>query len=80
MVLLATASNSKATCISHEVDKTFNFTDKEAHLKSISNPALPLEQELEILTHLTKFDLGRYLLEHKGLNGLLHRLYYSTWT
>lgn len=59
----------KATCISHDINQSFNLSEKEDQLRSNPSLSLPLEEELEILGQLTKFDLGRYILEKKGLNG-----------
>jgi SAM-dependent methyltransferase len=41
----------------------------ENRLRSIPNPILSLEEELEILHQLTEFELGRFLLENGGING-----------
>lgn len=55
--------------ISHETENEFNLSAYQERLRSSSNLALPLEQELEILKQLTEFEFGKFLLARKGLNG-----------
>lgn len=55
--------------LSHRTDANF---DKAAHLERIrSAPSLsiPTEQALEWVEDLAGFELGRFLLAHRGLNG-----------
>lgn len=45
------------------------LNDLKQKLKSKNNLTLPFEEEIELLNQLTQFELGRFLLINKGLNG-----------
>ena len=55
--------------ITHRNDQTFGLTPHSDRLESQGNLALPLEEEKEFLQQLSEFELGRFLLTNKGLNG-----------
>jgi hypothetical protein len=67
-----TEENFEQTCISHlgtiELDQLIVTNTKE-RLAQITNLTFPLEEELKLLEQLTQFDLGRFLLVNKGLDG-----------
>ena len=60
-------------CISHLGTLEFNDPMVEEIAIRLRNSAdklaLPLEEELALLEQLTQFELGRFLLQNKGLNG-----------
>lgn len=61
-------SNSKI--ISHALNSGFVFADHEEKIKKKKESlSLPLNETLEMLQELTEFDLGKFLLSNKGLNG-----------
>jgi len=66
---MKTSSSSSHQIISHQPNKKLDLKACREHLRSLPNPALPLEEELEMLDQLTKFDLGKFLLKNRGLNG-----------
>jgi hypothetical protein len=55
--------------ITHTSQETFDLNAHIVRLKSTPNLILPLEEELAILDQLTQFNLGKYLLENKRING-----------
>ena len=61
-------SNSKI--ISHELSSDFVFTDHKEKIRKKESLSLPLNETLEMLQELAEFDLGKFLLSNKGLNGL----------
>lgn len=66
------AENFEQTCISHlgavELDESIIISAKE-RLTQAESLTVSLEEELTMLEQLTQFDLGRFLLVNKGLNG-----------
>lgn len=62
-------AKEEPTIISHEVNSFFDLSTHQERLKSTTNLALPLEEELKILEQLNEFELGRDLLANKGANG-----------
>lgn len=59
----------KADVITHNKSEVFDFEVCCKRLESNQNLALSLDYELELLEGLLQFDLGRFLLQNKGLNG-----------
>lgn len=55
--------------ISHTSVHDLDLEKIKERIKNSQDLALPVEQELQILEELTKFELGKWLLENKGLNG-----------
>lgn len=55
--------------ISHYNNRGYNLTELKNRLTQTENLALPLEQELKLLDGLSQFELGRFLLANRGLNG-----------
>lgn len=55
--------------ISHQAPETFDLKATEARLKASPNLTLPLDEEVKLLHELEQFELGRFLLKSKGLNG-----------
>lgn len=55
--------------ISHGADIHIDIEARKQEILSNSQPILPHEQELEMLEALCDFDLGRFLLANRGLNG-----------
>lgn len=70
MSLNANSENAKKL-ITHnkKFTDTIDLQKYEEELKKKKDHILPLDQELEILRQLTEFDLGRFLLHNKGLDG-----------
>jgi SAM-dependent methyltransferase len=60
-----------ADCISHTSLNSLEsiIHETEARLKNSDHLTLPLTTELELLRQLTEFELGRFLIQNKGLNG-----------
>jgi SAM-dependent methyltransferase len=64
------ASEPHAALISHKSNhEGCPLSVYQARLESKDTLALPLEEEKELLNQLYAFEFGRFLLEHKGLNG-----------
>ncbi len=58
------------TIITHSNQiQDLNLEGIKKRLKKQRHLALPLEEELSLLYQLTEFELGRFLLKNKGLNG-----------
>lgn len=55
--------------ISHTAVHSLDLEKIKERINNSQDLALPVEQELQILEELTKFELGKWLLENKGLNG-----------
>ncbi len=55
--------------ISHQFDEGANTKLITERLKNSTILSLPLNDELELLHQLSEFELGRFLLSHRGLNG-----------
>lgn len=55
--------------ISHGYHNDFNIDKYRSRLESSNNLVLSLKDELSLLDQLTAFDLGKFLLKNKGLNG-----------
>jgi SAM-dependent methyltransferase len=64
-------SSASSNLITHKnlLDTNLLLSDKEANLKEKQNLSLPLAEELHLLHQLAEFELGKFLLENKGLNG-----------
>ena len=66
------ASQYDSTKIISHNNRSLQDIDLSAHkekLQNATNLALSLDQELEILQELSTFELGKFLLVNKGLNG-----------
>ncbi|MBS0633878.1 MAG: methyltransferase domain-containing protein [Verrucomicrobia bacterium] len=60
------------TVITHEVSDKFAEVDLfsiEQRLRAAKELTLPLEEEVSLLYQMAEFELGRYLLKNRGLNG-----------
>jgi SAM-dependent methyltransferase len=55
--------------ISHNNSREYNLSEHKNRLARTENLTLPLEQELKLLDGLSQFELGRFLLSNRGLNG-----------
>ena len=57
--------------ISHDTDanQIFDLSFYQNQLKSKNNLLISFEEENELLRQLSEFELGRFLLKNKGLNG-----------
>ncbi len=66
---MAIMNATSAQLITHHEDASLDLNRIQTRLQSSGNLALPLEEELELLEQLTQFELGRFLLKNKGLNG-----------
>lgn len=60
---------SKENLITHGISGSFDLKFHEDRLRNTPSLILPLEEELTLLNQLTEFELGRFLLENKGING-----------
>ena len=66
----AITAHAQSNLISHsDAELGFNLTEHQERLKASKNLVLPLDQELSLLEQLNEFELGRFLLMNKGLNG-----------
>src|SRR5579872_4130915 len=68
LIMNSANANLEPNIISHKITPIQLEQEKE-RLKSAQNLALPLADELAILEQLTEFELGRFLMVNKGLNG-----------
>lgn len=55
--------------ITHKLHNNFDISTYYQQLDSVQNRVLPLTEEKELLRQLSEFELGRFLLDNKGLNG-----------
>ncbi len=55
--------------ITHNKNVVTTNLSHEERLKSATNLTLPLEEELALLDQMKEFELGRYLLNNRGING-----------
>ena len=55
--------------ITHQFNSELNLSEIESRLRSSNNLVLPLEEELKLLKSLSEFELGKFLLSNRGLNG-----------
>lgn len=55
--------------ISHQSNTNLNLNKVKERLKNSTDLALPLDEELKLLEEINQFELGKWLLENKGLNG-----------
>lgn len=55
--------------ISHGLDIQIDFEARKQEILSNPEPILPYDQELKMLKDLCSFELGRFLLANRGLNG-----------
>ena len=66
----ALANDHRQGLISHKRDHVeSSLSVYQERLEAKDSLALPLEEETKLLKELYAFELGRFLLEHKGLNG-----------
>ncbi|MBX9976720.1 MAG: class I SAM-dependent methyltransferase [Alphaproteobacteria bacterium] len=66
---MANLANAAQHLITHGGDNLFNMDSHEKRLESIAQPTLPLSEEKEMLHQLSEFELGKFILNNKGLNG-----------
>ena len=64
-----TPTLAKVNIITHGEKTSLGADAHERDLGKRENHTLPLEEEKKLLRKLLTFDLGRFLLENKGLNG-----------
>lgn len=71
MALNTNLVNAENKLITHKDQSNSNISQSEyaKKLTDRTDLALPLNQELEMLQQLSEFELGRFLLLNKGLNG-----------
>ncbi len=69
MTQMVMACDLKNTLISHHSDYQISLNVERERLQAHPSLTLPLDQELELLQQVTQFDLGRFLMANKGLNG-----------
>lgn len=73
MTMLNMACAQEDRLISHNLHQDIldeiDFSEYKRRLESKQNLTLPLEEELDLLQQLSEFELGRFLLRNKGLNG-----------
>jgi len=71
MALNANLAHADSKLITHRDQSTSKMAQSEyaKRLTDKNNLALPFDQELEMLRQLEQFELGRFLLSNKGLNG-----------
>lgn len=55
--------------ITHNKNEKAPILSHEERLKSSTTLTLPLEEELALLAQMKEFELGRYLLNNRGING-----------
>lgn len=65
----STISHHTATRITRDVRTEEIAADIERRLRQADRLVLPLSETLEILEQLQQFELGRFLLHNRGLNG-----------
>lgn len=68
-LIVANNMMNQRKLITHSQSDTFIFEEHAKRLKETPDLTLPLEEELSILEQLTQFELGRFLLENRGING-----------
>jgi len=61
---------SASDLISHHQIQT-TLEQERARLSAAQNLTLPVAEELKMLEDVVEFELGRFLLENKGLNSFL---------
>lgn len=67
---LALSSDTAEQLITHGgSDCILDISSLRSNLENKENLALPLDEEKDMLDQLFQFELGRFLLENKGLNG-----------
>ncbi len=63
-------AHAESNLISHsDTMPHYDLAEHQERLKASQNLVLPLEQELSLLEQINEFELGRFLLLNKGLNG-----------
>ncbi len=76
MTLISFASTQIEPLLTHNsTDKNFDLSIYEKNLRERTSLTVPLEKALDILKQLSQFELGRFLLANKGLNG-----YWTSYT
>jgi SAM-dependent methyltransferase len=64
-----TLAKTHERLITHKQNSCLNLDDIRTRLITSNNLTINLQDELDILKQLTKFELGEFLLKNKGLNG-----------
>ena len=60
---------NKSKIISHSLGDQYTLIDHQKRIRAKDSLNLSVNESLQILEQLTEFDLGRFLLQNKGLNG-----------
>jgi SAM-dependent methyltransferase len=68
-MLTAQGQTSEGLITHYDEDTSLNLTDYKRNLEKQVNKALPFDEEIKLLEQLSQFELGRFLLKNKGLNG-----------
>lgn len=68
-ISIACSSQAKDGLITHDKNNLFDITTYQKRLEAKTNLTLPLAEEQDLLTQLSAFELGRFLLINKGLDG-----------
>src|SRR5690606_20692986 len=68
-IMMSFAQASDEKLITHSSKAAFDIEKHRQRLHKAANLTLPLEEELKLLEQMSKFELGRFLLENRGLNG-----------
>jgi SAM-dependent methyltransferase len=55
--------------ITHTETNQFDMDLRVTEVRGNLNPILPIDEKLKILSQLTEFDLGNFLLQNRGING-----------
>jgi ubiquinone/menaquinone biosynthesis C-methylase UbiE len=67
--MITLCTNSEAKLITHSATSVLDLERIKTRLQSTANLTLSLDDTLKLLTQLTEFELGQFLLENQGLNG-----------
>lgn len=69
VLMVAPYAESKTDLISHKETGANYAINIQYRLQESKDIVLPLEEELELLAEMQTFELGRFLLQNRGLNG-----------
>lgn len=70
MTLSAFADNQAEQFLTHNnIDKKTDLSSRQKNINEKPSLTLPVEEELDLLNQLSKFELGQFLLKNRGLNG-----------
>jgi predicted O-methyltransferase YrrM len=68
-IVMASAPSEQNLITHTKKHNSFDIVRHSKRLREAEGLALPLDEELSLLEQLTRFELGRYMLEKGGLNG-----------